>query len=122
MNHGLRNSQVKTVIRDLDGMRIDLPPGTTFQTYGEFRRWAHAHFNMIGKAVDYSTCVYSTNDVIREKSLGQTFTAKVSEAEFLRPSVVILSNYKKHYEYAIQYYDLPPPTHPTRSCHSCVIA
>ncbi len=117
-----RAKNVKLVSRDSDGMKIRLPDGLSFETHGDFRRWAHANFFMVGNSVEYVSHIPATSEDVRK--FPAQFVFKVSDSEFLDPETVFLSNGRKIYGYHIEYFE-----HESRSkkqnkkpwCLSCVI-
>ncbi len=99
-----RHRHVKSVSRESDGMKIMLPEGLGFETFGDFRRWAHVHFCMKGSAMDYITYVPKTAECYLDTSLPGAYTVKVSECEFKSPGKVLLVHCEKTYEFTIDYY------------------
>jgi hypothetical protein len=112
---------VKTVFREYDGVKIKLPLGLGFETHGDFRRWAHAHFSMPGNSVDYVSHIPATSEVVHRK-FPVEFVYRVNNSEFLSPASVFLSNGENTYVYRLEYYDYTVTAQKKKSrCFNCVI-
>jgi hypothetical protein len=116
---------VKCVTREMDGLKINVPQGVWFETHGDFRRWAHDHFLMSGKSVEYVSHVPLTSETIRQTHPTE-YVFKGNDYEFRNPSVVFISNGETVAKYFIQYYEHMMPTSnndcKVSRCFHCVVS